>query len=154
MPGEESSKVAGETGSDKQPVALLFYTDLMFGVELQSMAGKAGYRFVNLRPGTPIPEGDMLVVDMGARGDWQGAIREAHERGIEVVAFGSHTDTEARRAAKRAGAARVLANSNLARDLPSILVEHIQRQNELAPRGRTLSKLTGEITGESIDGAN
>jgi hypothetical protein len=132
--------VASETRVDESPVALLLYTDLMFGVELQTMARKAGFRFVNLRTGAAIPEGDVLVVDMAARGDWQGAISEAHERGIAVVAFGSHTDTEARRAAKKAGAGRVLANSNLARDLPGILVGIRQGRDE--------------STGERINGAD
>ena len=132
---EKQSSVASQSKTDEQPVALLLYTDLMFGVELQSMARKAGFRFMNLRPGVAVPEGDVLVVDMAARGDWQGAIREAHERGIAVVAFGSHTDTEARRAAKNAGAGRVLANSNLARDLPGILVEIRQRRDESTGEG-------------------
>jgi len=103
--------------------ALLFCTDLLFLVQLQSMARKAGWRDVTVRPGTPLPDGDLLIVDLSARADWGSVITEAQSRGIEIVAFGPHMDAEARRSAKEAGASRVLANSNLSRDLPLILRE-------------------------------
>lgn len=106
-----------------QPVALLYCTDLMFGVQLQNMARKTGYRFTNARPGAPLAEADVMVVDLGSRGDWEGAIREASARGVPVIAFGPHMDAEGRKRAKAAGANRVLANSNLARDLPRILTD-------------------------------
>jgi hypothetical protein len=115
------------------PVALLYYTDLMFGVQLQNMARKSGYRFANARPGATLPDADVLVVDLGTRGDWETAIREVSGRGVPVIAFGPHMDAEGRRRAKAAGATRVLANSNLARDLPRILVdlrEHITTVQE------------------------
>lgn len=104
------------------PVALLFCTDLMFGVQLQNIARKAGYRPLTLKPGATLPEGAVLVVDLGARGDWEAVMREAAGRGTLVVAFGSHMDGESRKHAKAAGAVRVLANSNMARDLPGILM--------------------------------
>ncbi len=119
----ENDKVvkAAQAEHDAEPIALLCCTDLMFGVQLQKMARLSGYRAVTVRPGAVLPQADIMVVDLAARGDWQGAIREGHARGIPVVAFGPHMDTEARRLAKQAGAVRVLANSNLARDLPGIL---------------------------------
>ncbi len=100
---------------------LLFYDNLMFGVQLQNMARLAGRRHITVKPGVPLPDGSMLVVDIDARSDWESAIREAMQSGIPVVAFGPHTNTEARRRAKEAGASRVLANGNLTRDLPAIL---------------------------------
>lgn len=104
------------------PTALLLCTDLMFGVRLQNMARHAGYVPMTIRPGQPLPPGAILVVDLGTRGDWEYAIREASARGTAVVAFGPHMDADARRRAKAAGADRVLANSNLQRDLPQILL--------------------------------
>jgi len=95
----------------------------MFGVQLTKIAQKAGFKYSVIRPGTAQLEGDVLIVDLGARGDWEGVIRQAHEQGIPVIAFGSHMDAESRRKAKQAGARRVLTNSNLARDLPLILRE-------------------------------
>ena len=100
---------------------VLMYTDLMFGVRLQDMARAAGLDYAVARPGTPLPAGHLLVVDLSTRGDWEAAIREAAGKGMPVVAFGPHMDTGARRRARQAGAGRVLTNSNLARDLPPIL---------------------------------
>ena len=99
--------------------------DLMFTVQLQSIARAEDFRTMAVRPGSPLPEGvAVLVVNLGDRGGpsaWEAAIREAVGLFIPVVAFGPHMDADARRAAKAAGATRVLANSNLARDLPTIL---------------------------------
>lgn len=117
---------AGQAPVDA-PVALLYYTDLMFGVQLQNMARKSGYRFANARPGTALPHADVLVVDLSTRGDWETAIREVSARGVPVIAFGPHMDAEGRKRAKAAGATRVLANSNLARDLPTILLDLRER---------------------------
>ena len=100
---------------------LLFCDNLMFGVQLQNMARQAGQRHITIKPGATLPEGSLLVVDIDARSDWEAAIREATQRHIPVVGFGPHTNVDARRRAKEAGASRVLANGNLTRDLPPIL---------------------------------
>jgi hypothetical protein len=113
--------------SSNQPVALLYCTDLMFAVQLQNMARKTGYSFTNARPGAPPSEADVMVVDIAARGDWEAAIRELSARGVPVIAFGPHMDAEGRKRARAAGATRVLANSNLARDLPRILMDLRER---------------------------
>jgi hypothetical protein len=115
--------VVGEEVAVGPPIVLLYCTDLMFGVQLQNMARAAGLRYVTARRDAPLPDAGMMVVDLASRGDWEGAIREAVARGVKVVAFGPHMDAEGRRRAKEAGAARVLANSNLARELPVIFAE-------------------------------
>lgn len=112
-----------ETGEAPQAIALLLCTDLMFGVQLQNMAKQAGLKPVTIRPGSPLPDGDILVVDLSTRGDWETTVRDASTRGMKIVAFGPHMDAESRSKAKSAGAGRVLANSNLTRDLPLILKE-------------------------------
>ena len=119
-----SEKIDRETVTNegRSPLAILLYTDLMFGVQMQNMARKAGYRVLSLRPGELPDAGDVLIVDLSARADWESAVRKAHKDGLPVIAFGPHIDSESRRKAKAAGATRVLANSNLARDLPGILV--------------------------------
>ncbi len=124
QPGQEPSS---------RPMALLYCTDLMFGVQLQNMARKTGYDFTNARPGVRLAEANVMLVDLGARGDWEAAIREVSGRGVPVIAFGPHMDVDARKRARAAGATRVLANSNLARDLPRILVD--LRERGLAPSG-------------------
>lgn len=115
---QEDEKVAVQP-----PTVLLYCTDLMFGVQLQNMARVAGLRYLTARPNAPLPDAGMMVVDLASRGDWEAAIREMAGRGVKVVAFGPHMDTEGRRRAKEAGAFRVLANSNLMRDLPAIFAE-------------------------------
>ena len=112
-----------EKGVVEPPTVLLYCSDLMFGVQLQNMARAAGLRCLTARPNAPLPDAGMMVVDVASRGDWEGAIREAAARGVKVVAFGPHMDAEGRRRAKEAGASRVLANSNMARDLPVIFAE-------------------------------
>ncbi|MEA2573388.1 MAG: hypothetical protein QOH93_686 [Chloroflexia bacterium] len=128
--GTEGKLQADQEPASK-PMALLYCTDLMFGVQLQNMARKTGYAFTNVRPGSPMPHADVLIVDLGARGDWEVAIREVSSRGVPVIAFGPHMDAEGRRKAKGAGATRALANSNLARDLPRLLLE--LRERSLTP---------------------
>ncbi|HKP51728.1 MAG TPA: hypothetical protein VJ183_03655 [Chloroflexia bacterium] len=112
-------------GDDNAPVAMLLCADLMFAVQLQSIARATGFRPETLRPSASVPqEAAVLVVNLADRSGprrWESAVREAASLGIPVIAFGPHMDTDARRAAKEAGASRVLANSNLARDLPTIL---------------------------------
>jgi hypothetical protein len=124
---EPEGKMSAAAGPGAAPVALLFCTDLMFAVQLQNMARKTGYRVANARPGAPLPGADVLVVDLGSRGDWEPAIREVAGRGVPVIAFGPHMDAEGRKRAKAAGATRVLANSNLTRDLPKILADLLER---------------------------
>jgi hypothetical protein len=123
-----------ETGSHQKPnidagspVALLLCADLMFAVQLQNIARAEGFRPVTLRPGAPLPAGVVAAVlvvnlaDLSGPRTWETPVREAASEGITVIGFGPHMDTDARRAAKEAGASRVLANSNLSRDLPVIL---------------------------------
>lgn len=117
----QSDKANDSAAPDNTPLVLLICTDLMFGVQLQNMVKQAGLRFANVRPGEPLPPAALMVVDLASRADILTSIRDATSKDIQVVAFGPHMDAEGRSAAKQAGATRVLANSNLVRDLPSIL---------------------------------
>ena len=108
---------------EQDPTVLLFFTDLMFGVQLQNMVRKAGLRAITARPGAPLPGADLMIIDLSARADVPGVIREAVAMGTPTIAFGPHMDAEGRRLAKSSGASRVLTNSNLARDLPPVLQE-------------------------------
>ena len=131
----EQTDGSGSTFREKplQPVVLLLCADLMFAVQLQSIARKAGYKPVTVRPESDFGDGDALVVDLSQRGSWEDAIRQARQRGIHVIAFGPHKDVEARRRAKSAGANRLLANSNLERDLPAILRSLRQAESAITP---------------------
>lgn len=71
-------------------------------------------------------EGDerpvLAIVDTATAGvDWEAAIRQARDRHIPVLAFGSHMDLEARAKALEAGAQRVVANSKFSRDMPGLV---------------------------------
>ncbi len=133
QPENRINQVDGED----MPVALLLCADLMFAVQLQNIARSEGYRPVTLRPGDPIRSDSTLLIvnlsDLGRTPAWQAPVESASAQGIPVVAFGPHIDSESRRAAKVAGASRVLANSNVTRDLPGILYElrHSRTQREL-----------------------
>jgi hypothetical protein len=121
--GIEENSVNGTTGEGETAVALIFCSDLMFAVRLQNMAKKSGYKPFTVRSGMTLAGADVLLVDIADRGDWEEACRRASAAGMTVIAFGPHMDSEGRARAKAAGAKRVLANSNLERDLPGILRE-------------------------------
>jgi DNA-binding response OmpR family regulator len=53
--------------------------------------------------------------------DWETAIRKARSAGLQVLAFGSHMDLEARSKALEAGARRVVANSKFTSDMPALV---------------------------------
>ncbi len=117
----EQSVEGGEGREGEDPLALLYCTDLMFTVQLQNMARKAGFRYLTVRPDAPLPFAAVMIVDLASRGDWEVAIRLVREQGTPVVAFGPHMDATSRLRAKKAGASRVIANSNLMRDMPAVL---------------------------------
>jgi hypothetical protein len=97
----------------------------MFGVQLRKMAQGSGLAARGARHGADndLSGVAVVVVNLGDRVDWLPLIEQASRAGVSVVAFGPHIDAEARKRAKAAGASRVLANSNLTRDLPGMLEE-------------------------------
>lgn len=109
---------------------LALIDDLFFSVQVSDTAASLGYEVVVAQtPGefarhlqeTP----DLVLVDMGVKNaDWARLIRDARATGRPVVAFGDHTDLEARRVALEAGATAVVANSLVARDLGGLLRKH------------------------------
>lgn len=64
----------------------------------------------------------LAIINTATNGaDWEGAIRQAREHGLPVLAFGSHMDLEARKKALQAGAQRVVANSKFTSDMPGLV---------------------------------
>ena len=81
----------------------------------------------------------LVIVNTASKGiDWEAAIRAAHEKGIPVLAFGSHMDLEARTKALQAGARKVVANSKFASDMAGLVT-------------RTLNARTGSTTSTEDD---
>ncbi len=67
---------------------------------------------------------DLLVVQLdGPRELWLAAIRTARAAGVPVLAFGRHTEAETLRAARHAGANKVVPNSQLVAELPQLVGE-------------------------------
>ena len=103
---------------------LAVVTDLFFAGRIRSAALAAGtpLRFVAADGSFAPSARRMALVDLDASLDVLAAIRALKAGGTEtVVAFGPHLDTEARKAARAAGADRVLAKSKFVLDLPHIL---------------------------------
>ncbi len=77
----------------------------------------------------------LVIIDIASKGvDWEGAISQAREQGLPVLAFGSHMDLEARARALQAGAQKVVANSKFARDMPGLVTRMLQEPVGTAPR--------------------
>ncbi|MDQ6660655.1 MAG: hypothetical protein M3Z24_06780 [Chloroflexota bacterium] len=64
----------------------------------------------------------LVIINTATAGvDWEAAIVQARQRGLPVLAFGSHMDLEAREKALKAGAQRVVANSKFTSDMPGLV---------------------------------
>ena len=122
------------TSLPQDPLVLIALNrDVFFGVRLRNLAKELGFDLIL----APNPEAvgraltehrqtaalviiDMNVLDEGV--DWVtlGGIL-AEYPGIPSLGFGSHTDVETRRAAKRAGLTRIVANSEFHRDAAALI---------------------------------
>ncbi len=87
--------------------------DLFFRGKMQAILRAAGAETVRDDPL------DLAVVELGTSGVDE-RIRELVRRGIPVLAFGSHVDADALRAARNAGA-RAVPNSQLETALRALL---------------------------------
>ena len=107
--------------------------DVFFGVRLRNLAKELGYDLL-LAPaatgvGAALAESadrvalviiDMNVLKSGVDWDAMAEIVERHPD-IPTLGFGSHTDVETRKAAKRAGLTRIVANSEFHRDAAALI---------------------------------
>jgi CheY-like chemotaxis protein len=89
---------------------------------------------------------DTAMVDLDARTDVLSMIRTLKERTAgPVIAFGPHLDTEKRKAARAAGADRVLAKSKFVTELPVLMAAHGAARQESDP---SRTKAAGSATKE------
>jgi DNA-binding response OmpR family regulator len=87
----------------------------------------------------------LVIVNTATVGvDWEAAIRQARQAGLNVLAFGSHLDLEARSKALEAGAQRVVANSKFSSDMPG-LVERMLNESAASSFKETTSESEGAI---------
>jgi hypothetical protein len=107
--------------------------DVFFGVRLRNLAKELGYdlKLVPTSNGvasaleTEAARTALVVIDMNAVGtevDWQ-ALESALAAYplVPSLGFGSHTDVETRRDAKRAGLTRIVSNGEFHRDAASLI---------------------------------
>ncbi|MGE5801622.1 MAG: hypothetical protein ACM358_05155 [Gemmatimonadota bacterium] len=87
--------------------------DLFFRAKIQATIGAAGGAVVREDPL------DLAVLELGKPGVDE-RIRDLVRRGVPVIAFGSHVDVDALRAARHAGA-RAVPNSEVASTLRALL---------------------------------
>lgn len=119
-----------EPSMNEPPHVLIAVTDLMFQsrVREQAIALGMGASAVDSMEAAATGLGSspsLLVIDL--QGEAMNAtelISSAKERGVPVLAFGRHTEAEALRAAREAGADAVVVRSTLVEELPDLLTQH------------------------------
>lgn len=71
----------------------------------------------------------LILIDLAAGDDWYGVVQRAktlpHTRRIPIVAFGSHVNTEALKAARQAGVDHAWARSHFVEQLPDLVERHL-----------------------------
>jgi hypothetical protein len=100
-------------------------TDLFFQARISAAAKAADRRLTVVgseRKLADVQDYCLALVDLDANLDIIGSIRKLAQRpGGRIVAFGPHLDTETRKAARSAGAQRVLAKSKFVTELPHLM---------------------------------
>lgn len=103
---------------------LAVVTDLFFQSRIAAAARASGrrVRFVASEEAIDVERPALALVDLDAQADVMAMIGALKARAIDpVVAFGPHLDTENRKAARAAGADRVLAKSKFVEELPRMM---------------------------------
>lgn len=112
--------------------ALLYIPDLFFEPRIADALAHLGFSTsaVNLRAG-PVEAlaADLMVIQLdGPPSTWRDLIARARAAAIPVLAFGRHTEPETLRAARQAGAAKVVPNSELVTGLPELVAQLLAPQ--------------------------
>jgi hypothetical protein len=104
-------------------------TDLFFQSRIAAAARAAGrhVHFVASESAMDGAQGSLALVDLDAAVDVLAMIRSLKAQGSgSVVAFGPHVDTDGRKAARSAGADRVLAKSKFVTELPRLMQDRLE----------------------------
>ncbi len=118
--------------------ALLLDNDLFFSVKVTDSLRHIGVQTRTLRrledfiqALTADPPPCVALVNTAAQGiDWASGIAAANRAYIRCIAFGPHVDLATQEAARRAGATRILSNSRLSADLPTIVGRMLRAEGE------------------------
>jgi len=107
------------------PAVLVLNKDLFFGVTIANTLRALGFAPVAARSTTALtaaisinPEAALVIIDIAAVDDWD-ALKATIDTipDIPSIAFGSHTNVDGLRAAKRAGLSRVFSNGEFHRTM-------------------------------------
>lgn len=100
--------------------------DLFFGMRIRTSLRQLGYVVAIAKDAAGFAtqlgggEGAALgLIDFNTPLDWS-TLKDAMASGVPVIGFGPHTDVEGFRAARAAGAARVVSNGEFSRSLPAL----------------------------------
>jgi hypothetical protein len=121
------------SGSPLIVVALV--KDLFFSVKLGNEVRRAGFepRIVKTQSDfSDAVRADNValgIIDLSVKVDWT----NWQPPGVPVIAFGPHKDIEGRRAAKAAGIARILSNSQFHAEAPLYVQRYARRSIQPPP---------------------
>lgn len=120
---------------------LLLIPDLFFSVKVADAAHALGYPTREVASAAALLAvaslgASGIVLDTQERSDWQSAIRtlkaDPNLASVPVLAFGSHVDVDASRAAVAVGCDRLVTRGKLSRELPELLRALVERSVEQA----------------------
>ncbi len=120
----ESDNAAQWRGSGQ---VVVLSRDVFFGMRIRTSLRQLGYEvaiaqdipsFTDHQSGGAMPA-TLGLIEFNNAVDWS-AMGDVMATGVPMIAFGPHTDVEGFRAAKAAGAARVVANGEFSRSLPAL----------------------------------
>ena len=114
--------------------ALLYIPDLFFAPRIADALAHLGFATseVGARDDlAAMPAAALLVVQLeGSPTVWRELITRARAAKIPVLAFGRHTEAETLRAARQAGAGKVVPNSELVTGLPRLIEQLLGAQED------------------------
>jgi len=127
------------------PTILLLINDLIFETKIRSTARAIGLEVETARSAAafgkavPLRSYAGFIVDLDAGPDAIDAIQATRSSPTcpELVAFGSHVQTELLAAARQAGADQVMPRSRFAAELPAMLTMLMESQRDRGPQQGT-----------------
>lgn len=130
-----------QQGNNARPTVLAYVRDLFFAVRIQDVVERLDGRAQIVQDAGDLALGIrdvpvLVIVEMGSANDtdWQQVILQSRRenRGVPVVAFGSHVDVAAREAARRAGCDHVWAKSRFVHELPALVERYVSPSGNVA----------------------
>lgn len=143
----DSSSVNSAAASGGAGEIVVLNRDLFFGVTIGNTLRSLGYRarFVRttdqlvaaVRAGGAAVALALIDLNAGVAWDHVATLTNDGGPGVPVLVFGSHLDVEGRRAAKAAGAIRVVSNGDFHRDMPGFVRRYARPAAPAGPHPST-----------------